>query len=167
MIELPQPLREPLHILPPWLPLFLLWLGAVALLAGLLLLAFKRRKRIPRMLPLPVPAAAVRKGTFKSQIEKIISDALSSRNYRGGIHRIAAAVRQTLSNRTGVGFEFMTVDEMKKVLNGRKLIETLTMLEDRQFSRHEPSAEDLRNAGDGVISVLSRGGRIGLKRKTR
>jgi len=168
MKELPHPLWQGLHVLPPHLPTFI---GTLLLLAliGLLVSLWLRRHRPAELVlpPLPRETAPVPRGSLKSRLEAIVRKALSDKNYRRGFHELAAAVRAALSKRTGLEFDRMTVAEMREVLRGRNLVKALDFVEEGQFGSREPTPADLEQALSALTASLSRGGRISLRKARR
>lgn len=165
--ELPHPLWKALHIFPPGLLSTLFRALLLLFLVGLIFWWWRRRRHNALLPPIPVAPHLRTSGSFKGRVEKILSRAIEEKMYRRGFHELAKLAREALSERTGLSFGRMTVAEMGAVLSGKKLMESMRMIEDHQFSREKPRASDLEEAAQALIAGLSRGGRIGLKKGAR
>lgn len=154
---LPEGLAEPLHLLPPWLPEVLFWSVVVALVAALFLWWLWRRIRRAKdavSTPLSAPSAVVVGGLAK-RIQALRKRFLELGKPRDGCHALAGELRTHLEQRSGLAVEEMTVDEIRRRFQSRKIGQFFFELRAKQFARNAPSDNDFARLSRRALNLFA------------
>lgn len=142
--DLPAPVADPLHILPPFLPL-ILGLSLVALLVsiGVWLLAYyyaTKKQQVTgaprRREPVADAAGGIR------QIRQVYG---KNGEFREGCHALSRLLKEHFESKTGLPVEEMTAFEIAASLRGPP-VDFFRELSALQFARSEPGKGDFERA---------------------
>ena len=142
--DLPAPAADPLHILPPFMPLLLGLAGAALLVSvGIWLLMYyfsTRQAMTPRVRQHSRTADNV-----AAQIRAIQKRTNGTGEFREGCHELSFLLKSHFEQSTGLQVEEMTPGEIARTLKG-PLVGFFGELSRLQFGRPEPEKTDFDRA---------------------
>jgi len=138
--DLPNPPTGALHILPPWLLTAALIALGLALLAIWLWWKLRQRRRDPEeAIAVEVRPRTTSPDQFALLTHRIEDEFLRSKDYREGLHALAAAVRTRIRTRNGLDADTKTVTEIVHSIENTEVHHFLISLRDHQFGMQEPN----------------------------